>query len=114
MNMYEAMILIRPDLSEEERSLLFDKVREAISKKGGQIEMSDIWAEKKKLTFDISSTLTSGGVRRYNEALFYLVNFTIDSEAVTQLRGEFKLNDAIIRVLIVKKKQSLENVKSVS
>ena len=42
MNNYEAMILMRPDLSEEERKVVFDKIRDAIDKKGGQIEVSDI------------------------------------------------------------------------
>ncbi|MBU2541798.1 MAG: 30S ribosomal protein S6 [Candidatus Omnitrophica bacterium] len=114
MNNYEAMILMRPDLSEEERKVVFDKIRDAIDKKGGQIEVSDIWAEKKRLAFNISSALTSGGLKRYGEALFYLVNFKIASEAITQLRSEFKLNDSIIRVLIVKRSQGLVSVKSAS
>jgi len=104
MNTYEAMILIRPDLSEEEKKTLFDKIQQAITSKDGRLIEANIWAGKRKLAFDIKSMLTSGGTRRNKEALFYLVNFQINSESLRQLRDEFKLNDSIIRVLIIKGK----------
>ena len=103
MNSYEAMILIRPDISEEERKKVFDQISKTLTKKDAKVDSADIWQDKRKLTFRISSTLTSGGIKKYSEALFYLVNFQVDPAAIQDLRNEFKLNDAIIRVMIIKK-----------
>lgn len=102
MNAYEAMILVRPDLSEDEKKSLFDKINQAISSKEGKVQNAEIWANKKKLSFNISSTLTSGSLKRYNEALYYLVKFSLNPTEITKLRRDFKLNDAIIRVLIIR------------
>lgn len=106
MNNYEAMLLIRPDLSEEERKELFAKLDKVISAQGGKIGKADIWADKKKLTYEIRTTLTSGGTRKYNEVLFYLINFHIDPEAIKQLRSDFKMSDSIIRSLIIKERKN--------
>lgn len=103
MRNYEAMILIRPDLTDQERQTAIDQIKLSITNKGGEVQSADIWANKRKLAFDIRSVLTSGGVRKYNEAVFYLANFKVDTQAITQLRNDLKLNDAIIRSMITSK-----------
>jgi len=103
MNNYEAMLLIRPDLTDPEKTTTFEQISQAITSKGGKIETADIWANKRKLAFHIRTMLTSGGARKYDEAIYYLVNFKVDSQAISQLKNDFKLHDAIIRNLIIAK-----------
>ncbi|MEW6009618.1 MAG: 30S ribosomal protein S6 [Candidatus Omnitrophota bacterium] len=103
MNNYEAMLLIRPDLSEEEKNTTFSQVTTAINNKKGKIQNAEMWGAKRKLAYKIRSTLTSGGAKKFNEALFYLVNFQVGADQITELRRDFKLNDSIIRVLIIRK-----------
>jgi small subunit ribosomal protein S6 len=106
MNNYEAMLLIRPDLSEEEKTTVFNHINQLINNKAGKVHSADVWAAKRKLFYKIKSTLTSGGARRYNEALFYLVIFELDPLQIAQLRRDFKLNDSIMRVLILQKQKA--------
>ncbi len=103
MNNYEAMLLIRPDLSEDEKNNTFSQIKGAVSNKSGNIESADVWSAKRKLAYKIRSTLTSGGAKRFSEALYYLVNFQINPNQITELRRDFKLNDSIMRVLILEK-----------
>jgi hypothetical protein len=37
MNKYEAMLIVKPDLSDEDKKALFKQVDEAVTKNGGQI-----------------------------------------------------------------------------
>lgn len=90
---YEAMFIIKPDLSENDRKSVLSQINETIVKNGGNVSASNIWAEKKKLTFVI---------KKFHEGTYCLVNFTSGGEVIVKLRDIFKLNENILRVLITK------------
>jgi len=93
MNKYEAMFVIKPDLSEEDRKTLFGQIQDAIVKNNGEVITAVIWAEKRKLIFNL---------KKQQEGVYYLVNFSAPSEAITKLKYTFKLNEQILRVLILR------------
>ena len=93
MNKYEAMFIIKPDLSEDDRKALFTQIQEAIVKNSGAVTNAAVWAEKRKLVFPIN---------KQQEGVYYLVNFTAPSEAITKLKHTFKLNEQLLRVLILR------------
>ncbi len=91
MNKYEAMFIISPELTEEGRKAFFHQVSEAITKNSGVVSQSAIWSERKKLYFPI---------KKHNEGVYYLVNFTMPPAGVKEIRHAFNLNENILRVLI--------------
>lgn len=91
MNKYEAMFIIKPDLSEADRKGLLAQITDVIAKHGGAVSSADIWMEKKKLYFTIS---------KYAEGTYYLVIFNAPAPAIKDLRHAYKLNENILRVLI--------------
>ncbi|MDO8489596.1 MAG: 30S ribosomal protein S6 [Candidatus Omnitrophota bacterium] len=93
MNKYEAMVIVRPDLSEEDKKTLFKQIDEAIVKNGGQITQSGVWAEKRKFYFPINKFL---------EGIYYLAAFTASSNAIKEIRNIYKLNENILRVLFTR------------
>ena len=93
MNKYEAMLIIKPDLPEEERKALFSQVQEAVTKNQGQVISAAVWQDRKKLHFPI---------KRFHEGLYYLMNFSISSLALKEISSAYKLNESILRVLITK------------
>ncbi len=93
MNKYEAMFIIRPDLSEEERKTLFAEIRDILTKNNSEVSQADIWSEKRKFYFPI---------KKYREGVYYLVNFTVAPSAVSEIRHAYKLKENILRVLITR------------
>ncbi|MBM3244978.1 MAG: 30S ribosomal protein S6 [Candidatus Omnitrophica bacterium] len=93
MNTYEAMFIVRPDLSEEERKTLFNQIADSVAKNSGSITSAVVWAEKRKLFFTI---------KKHNEGMYYLVNFSSPPEAIAKLRHAYNLNENILRVLITR------------
>ncbi len=91
MKKYEAMFMVKPDLSEEERKALFTQIHDSVTKNNGGILQSNIWAEKRKLFFSL---------KRCREATYYLVNFTLNPDAITKIRRVWDMNENIFRVLI--------------
>ena len=93
MNKYEALFIIKPDLPEEERKILFNQIGDAISKNQGVVSAASVWAERKKLFSPIN---------KQREGLYYLVNFSISPSAIKEINHAYTLNENILRVLISK------------
>jgi small subunit ribosomal protein S6 len=90
MNKYEVMVVVKPNLSDEEKKILFKQIDDAVIKHKGEITQSGVWAEKRKLCFPIS---------KFGEGVYYLVAFTALPSAIKEIRNTYKLNENILRVL---------------
>lgn len=93
MNKYEAMFIIKPDLPEDERKNLFTQVNDVVTKNNGKVTAANIWAGKRKLNFPI---------KKFQDGLYYLLNFTASPDAITKVRYAYRLNEGILRVLITR------------
>ncbi|MBU1090230.1 MAG: 30S ribosomal protein S6 [Candidatus Omnitrophica bacterium] len=91
MNNYEAMFILQPNLSEEDRKILFKQLAEAVSKAKGEVAQAAVWEEKRKLYC---------AIKKHNEGLYYLMNFTLPPEGIQEITRGYKLNENILRVLI--------------
>jgi len=91
MKKYEAMFIVKPDLSEEEKKALFNQIGEAVTKQGGKVSSGAAWSEKRKLFFPI---------KRYREGIYYLLNFTAETKSIKDINHAYRLNENILRVLI--------------
>ncbi len=90
MNKYEAMFIVKPELSEEERKTALAQVTDAVTKCKGSVEQAALWSEKRRLTFPI---------KKHHDGIYYLVHFTAPSAAIAELRNIYKLNENILRVM---------------
>jgi len=95
MNKYEAMFILKPDLSDEDRKTVFNQINEAVSKNQGSISTASVWSEKRKLCFPL---------KKCQEGLYYLINFSVPGLAIKEIGQAYKLNENILRVLITKLK----------
>ncbi len=93
MNNYEAVFIFRPNLENDAQEKLVDEIKEVITKHKGEVEDVQTWG-KRKFTFLIN---------KQSEGTYYLVLFKLAAETVKKIEGIFKLNDSILRVLIIRK-----------
>lgn len=93
MKKYEAMFIIKPDLSDEEKKALFNQISEAVTKNNGNVIAASVWSEKRKLFFPI---------KRCREGIYYLLQFSIVPTSVKDINQAYKLNENILRVLITR------------
>jgi len=99
MKKYEAMFIIKPDLKEEEKTAAMKNIKEQIAKHEGVVTQDQIWAERRKLAYDLFPV---GGGVRIKEGLYYLVNFDSDPSAISAIKGGYSLNENILRFMILK------------
>lgn len=93
MNKYEAMFILRPDLSDEEKKVLFSQLGDSVVKNKGALSQASIWSERKKLYFPM---------KKYREGIYYLMNFDIAPSAIAEMRRAYNINENILRVLITR------------
>ncbi len=91
MRKYEAIFILKPNLSQEEIDSMAKNLTEPIIKNKGTVSASEVWMNKKKFTFPI---------KKHHEGIYYRVNFEIATGAIDTLKKNYRLNENILRLLI--------------
>jgi small subunit ribosomal protein S6 len=90
MKKYEAMYIITPTVDEEQMKAIVEKFNELISEHG-ELEKVEEWG-KKKLAYEVQDQ---------KEGYYVLVYFTANSEFPLELERNFKINENILKYLII-------------
>ncbi len=93
MNKYELVVIIDAQKSQPERDEVYKQVTETIVKAGAVVTNAQVWLEKQKFVFSIKKKL---------EGTYYLVNFDAASPFLTKIKELLRLNENILRYLIIK------------
>jgi len=104
MRSYELMLAINPQLEEEELDSLLNKFKKLIEDKKGEVTKVDKWG-KRKLAYEIKD---------FQEAYYVVLNFNVDGKNVSELERVIKLEEKIIRYLLIllqKTVSSTQNIK---
>jgi len=91
MRRYETIIIIDPDLSEEQRTPIFERCNDLIPQYGGLLVMHDDWGQK-KLAYDIKKK-----ARGYYTRLDYCGT----GDLVDELERFFRIDDRILKFMTV-------------
>ncbi len=92
MNKYELVVIVAPNLTEEEVKATEEKVKAVITDNSGVIDNVDDWG-KRRLAYEIND---------FNEGFYYLVNFSSNPELPKELDRILRISDNVIRHMIVK------------
>lgn len=95
MRKYETIFILHPSLDEEAVKANVEKFKGVIENAGGVVENVDLWG-KRKLAYEIE---------KVNEGYYTLVNFSAEPQLPKELDRLFRINDSIIRHIIVKEEK---------
>ncbi|MBU1087849.1 MAG: 30S ribosomal protein S6 [Candidatus Omnitrophica bacterium] len=93
MNNYEGVFILKASLDNDAQEKQVEEIKGVITKNIGVPGEVQSWG-KKKFTFDI---------KKQSEGFYYCIDFTLDPAAVKKIESIFKLNDQILRVMIINK-----------
>ncbi|MCM8813870.1 MAG: 30S ribosomal protein S6 [Candidatus Omnitrophica bacterium] len=93
VNNYEAVIIVGPALEKEALDKVVDDIKTLISRHQGTVSQVQPWG-KKKLAYPI---------KKQNEGSYFLFDFTLAPLQVKKIEGLLKLNEALLRTLVIKK-----------
>lgn len=93
MRNYEGVFIISPDLQGETARGVVAQLQELVTKNGGRVDGLQEWG-KKRMAYKI---------KKKQEGHYVLLNFQMDSNQTKKLEQALRLNDHILRFLLVNK-----------
>ena len=102
MRHYEIVFLVHPDQSDQVPAML-KKYSGIISKDGGKIHREEDWG-RRQLAYPIN---------KIHKAHYILLNIECSLEVLDELSSNFKFNDAVIRNMIIQRKEAITGDSSI-
>ena len=93
MRNYEGVFIINPELSNDNSKGVVTQIQELVSKNGGRIDGIQEWG-KKRLAYKI---------KKKQEGNYVIMNFQLESKSVKKLEQTLRLNDHLLRFLLINK-----------
>ena len=86
------MFILAPDLEDEAVSTATERVRSYVASKGGEVRSLEPWG-RRRLAYPI---------QRYHEGNYHIAHLTLGPEQALELDRNLKLNEQVIRHMIVR------------
>jgi small subunit ribosomal protein S6 len=96
MKHYEIVFLVHPDQSEQVPAMI-ERYQAVIEGKAGHIHRLEDWG-RRQLAYSIN---------KIHKAHYVLMNIECDITVLNELNSLFRFNDAVIRYLILNRKQAI-------
>ncbi|SHK04647.1 30S ribosomal protein S6 [Tepidibacter formicigenes] len=91
MKKYELIYVLKPNVEEEVKEQLQNKVKNIIESANGQVDKVDVWGNK-KLAYPI---------QKFTEGYYVLVNFTANADVPKEIERNLRITENAIRHMIV-------------
>lgn len=92
MRDYELIVIISPEVPEEEVPTNIDKIGEFITSKGGSITQVDRWG-KRRLAYTIN---------HFKEGNYVLTKFKIEPATTAELEANLRISEKILRHMLIR------------
>ena len=95
MRNYEGVFIITPDLSNDASKGVVAQIQDLVSKNGGRVDGLQEWG-RRRLAYKI---------RKKQEGHYVVFNFQMDTANTKKFEQLLRLNDNLLRFLLVSKEQ---------
>mgnify|MGYP006269446441 FL=1 len=92
MRDYELIVIVSPEVPEEELPTQIDKISEFITNKGGSVTEVERWG-KRKLAYPIN---------HFREGNYVLTRFKLEPGTAAELEANLRISERILRHLLVR------------
>ncbi|MDX9714011.1 MAG: 30S ribosomal protein S6 [Dissulfurispiraceae bacterium] len=92
MNFYENVVILNPNLSDEELKTATDKISDLITNGGGEIIRIDVWG-RKRLAYELN---------KHKMGYYVLFVFKAPAAVLHKTESYFKVFDPVIKFMAIK------------
>ena len=96
MRHYEVVFLVHPDQSDQVPGMI-ERYQGLIERSKGTVHRLEDWG-RRQLAFPIS---------KIHKAHYILMNIEVDDQTLKELESAFRFNDAVIRNMIIRRKEAV-------
>lgn len=91
MRRYETIFIVDPEVSDEQRDSIFERLTELISKYKGVLVVRDDWGMR-KLAYE---------VRKRNRGFYVRLDYCGDGHLVDEIERSFRIDDKVIKYMTI-------------
>lgn len=91
MRRYETIVIVDPDLGEEQRGVVFDRIRELIPQKGGLLVEFDEWGSR-KLAYEI---------KKKQRGYYLRIDYCGGGDLVSEMERQFRIDDRVMKYMTI-------------
>lgn len=92
MREYELVLILDPEMEDEEVSAAVDRMKQLVAARGGELTDVNPWG-KRKLSYPIKSR---------NEGNYIVTHFRMEPSQTAELEATLRLSEEVLRHLLVK------------
>jgi small subunit ribosomal protein S6 len=89
---YELVLVISPEVAEEELPTSVERINQLIAHRGGSITHTDYWG-KRRLAYPI---------KRFLEGSYVLAQLKLEPESTEELEAHLQISEEVLRHLLVR------------
>jgi len=93
MRKYELVVIINPDLEEKKTKELIDKIKGWVEKENGKVVKLNQWGKKTLIYL----------IKKHQNGFYFLLELELEGTAAQKIEKKVKLEEEIIRYLMVRK-----------
>jgi small subunit ribosomal protein S6 len=94
---YEILLMLDPELSEEQQGVIIARTRELIETSGGTVDRHDAWG-RRKLAYEIN---------KKGEGTYHLLLFSCAAETLDEVSRVLKIDDMVMRHMATRRSQGV-------
>jgi small subunit ribosomal protein S6 len=99
-NLYEGMYVISATLSDDARHKALERIQAGITSRGGEIKKIHEQG-RRRLAYEING---------HREGYYYIIYFTVQPAAISELWQEYHLNEDLIRFMTLRTDKVMEKI----
>ena len=92
MNIYENMVILNANISDEEADASITKIKELVTGEGGEVLKVDVWG-RRKLSYEI---------KKQKKGLYVLLFYKTPSATIKKLEDFYKVTDSVLKYVVLK------------
>ncbi|MDJ0720326.1 MAG: 30S ribosomal protein S6 [Desulfobacterales bacterium] len=91
MRRYETIVIVDPDIGEEQRAPVYDRIRELVPQKGGLVVEFDEWGAR-KMAYE---------VKKKKRGYYLRVDYCGTGELVNEIERQFRIDDRVLKYMTI-------------
>lgn len=95
---YETMVIVNPDLGEEETQKELERVKGLIKELGGKVTHEDVWGMR-----DLAYT-----IKHQDRGFYVVLNFNLDPSKLKEFDADMRLDAKLLRFILIKTPKNYE------
>lgn len=104
---YESMMILMPDLADQEREEIFGKITKRVESLEGKVLSAKVWAKDRNFYYFLRGR--GADRKKYFKGCYWLIDFILDKDKLPEFRETIRLEERILRIIIINKENQTKS-----